>query len=44
LIFAVVFQPPADAKLDSYYLSVLREDIVVFIVPVTKFLPIPPKK
>jgi hypothetical protein len=44
---AVVFGHPAlEAKLDPYYLRVLREDIVVFTGPGTKFFPPapPPKK
>jgi len=42
---AVVLHHPADEpKLDPYYLSVLRKDLVVFTGPATKFVPPPPKK
>lgn len=42
---AVVFHhPEIEPKLDPYYLRVLREDVVVFTGPGTRFFPAPQKK
>jgi hypothetical protein len=42
---AVVFHhPDLDPKLDPFYLRLMREDVVVFTGPRTKFMPPSPKK